>query len=229
MPTVPSRADAVDGGVVPSRKRRRRADLPARAAAGARGRFHRGVDCDDGDPRIAGAVERAQRGDRDAVRFLYVAYADNVYGYVLSIVRDEHDAEDVTQQVFLKLITAITRYEPRHVPFAAWMLRVSRNVALDHLRQRRHVLCEEVRAADVVADERADDCRQALREALEQLPAAWRDVLLMRHLVGLTPGEIARRLDKSEAAVHGLHHRGRSALRLELSRLDAEPATASSH
>jgi len=228
VPTVLSRAGAAGGGVGPSLNRRRRADAPARAP-GARGPVHRGVERDDGDPRIAGAVERAQRGDRDAVRFLYVAYADNVYGYVLSIVRDEHDAEDVTQQVFLKLITAITRYEPRHVPFAAWMLRVSRNVALDHLRQRRHVLCEEVRAADAVVDERADDCRHALREALAQLPAAWRDVLLMRHLVGLSPGEIARCLDKSEAAVHGLHHRGRSALRLELSRLEAEPATAPGH
>ena len=59
------------------------------------------------------------------MRMLYLRYADNVYGYVCSIVRDEHEAEDVTQQVFAKLMTAIARYEPRSVPFSAWILRIS--------------------------------------------------------------------------------------------------------
>src|SRR3712207_3252459 len=64
---------------------------------------------------LSRAIERAKEGDRDAIRFLYVSFADNVYGYVRSIVRDEHDAEDVTHQVFAKLITAISRYEDREV------------------------------------------------------------------------------------------------------------------
>ena len=72
----------------------------------------------------------------DAVRFLYVRFKDNVYGYVLSIVREPHEAEDVTQQVFMKLMSSISKYEPRAVPFTAWILRVARNVAIDHLRQR---------------------------------------------------------------------------------------------
>ena len=75
----------------------------------------------------------------EAIRFLYLRYKDNVYGYVLSIVREQHEAEDCTQQVFMKLISAIHKYEPRTVPFTAWILRVARNIAIDHLRQRRAV------------------------------------------------------------------------------------------
>ena len=56
---------------------------------------------------------------------------------MLSILRDEQEAEDVTQHVFLKLISAIQKYEPRKVPFTAWVIRVARNVAVDHQRQRR--------------------------------------------------------------------------------------------
>jgi RNA polymerase sigma-70 factor (ECF subfamily) len=74
--------------------------------------------------RVSQAVKRAQLGDREALGFLYARYADNVHGYVRSIVHDSHEAEDVTQQVFAKLIRVIGKYEEREVPFFAWVLRV---------------------------------------------------------------------------------------------------------
>ena len=89
------------------------------------------------DRVVALAVARAQAGDREAMRYLYLRYCDNVYGYVCTIVRDEHEAEDVTQQVFAKLLTALARYEERSSPFASWLLKVAHNTALDHLRTRR--------------------------------------------------------------------------------------------
>src|SRR5689334_6832254 len=79
------------------------------------------------------AVARAKEGDREAVRFLYVVYAHNIYGYVRSIVKDDHEAEDVTQLVFAKLMTVIARYDDRGVPFFAWLLRIARNVAIDQI------------------------------------------------------------------------------------------------
>lgn len=171
------------------------------------------------------AATAARNGDRDALGVLYEHYADNVYGYVLSIVRDEHEAEDVTQHVFAKLMTAIERYEPRGVPFSAWILRVARNVALDHLRQRRAIPCEEVRGADDGQDGAVHDRLMDIRQALESLPDNQREVVVLRHLVGLTPGEIADRMGRSESSIHGLHHRGRGALRTRLSELDAAPLT----
>src|SRR5918996_4888652 len=116
-----------------------------------RGRFRRRRALDQSpatERLVIAAVARAKEGDSDALRFLYLRYADNVYGYVCSIVRDEHEAEDVTQHIFAKLLTALERYEPRVVPFSAWILRVAHNAAIDHMRSRRAIPCEEVRSVD---------------------------------------------------------------------------------
>jgi RNA polymerase sigma-70 factor (ECF subfamily) len=169
------------------------------------------------------AVTRAQAGDTEGLHFLYVRYAPDVQRYVASFVHDHHEAEDITQNVFAKLMSAIQKYEQREVPFTAWILRVARNAALDHMRARRAVPTEEVRIADNGQAQVGLDRGRALREALEDLPDDQREVLVLRHIVGLSPTEIATALDKTESSVHGLHHRGRRALKLSLAELDASP------
>ena len=103
------------------------------------------------------AVARAKEGDREALRFLYVSYSHNIYGYVRSIVRDDHEAEDVTQHVFAKLMTTIGKYDDRGVPFFAWLLRLARNVAIDHLRGNRMTPTENVMDADLSSAGDIDD------------------------------------------------------------------------
>ena len=194
------------------------------------GRFRSHSSLDDGSANerqvVAQAVARTKAGDEEALRFLYIRYADNVYGYVRSIVRDEHEAEDVTQQVFAKLMTVLPKYEERQAPFAAWILRVARNVAVDFMRQRRAVPYEEVREVDPRRDTGLDDHGMSLREALDELPASQREVVVLRHVLGYSPGEIAERLGKTEPCVHGLHHRGRGALRAALAERGISPAVA---
>jgi RNA polymerase sigma-70 factor (ECF subfamily) len=199
------------------------------AGAGVRtGRFRRAEHIKDdeaGSRHVATAVALAKEGDREALRFLYLRYADNVYGYVASIVHDEHEAEDVTQHVFAKLLSVLPKYEQRDVPFAAWVMRVARNVAVDHLRERRALPTDEVRADDR-GDWDDDGARQrslGLREALATIPDDQRQVLMLRHVVGLTPPEIAGRMGKTEPSIHGLHHRGRSALRTALTERGCVP------
>jgi RNA polymerase sigma-70 factor, ECF subfamily len=181
------------------------------------------------------AVAAAKRGDGDAFRYLYVRFADDVYRYVRRVVHDRHEAEDVTQQVFAKLMTRIDKYEQRQdVPFSAWILRVARNVALDHLRQLRAVPTEDVYAAGPTGDPThtedalRGDRSLALRDALASLPADQKRVLVLRHVVGLAPPEIARRLGRSEGAVNGLHHRARAAMRSALKKGAAGPSTMTS-
>lgn len=178
--------------------------------------------------RLVGrAVARAKEGDREAVRFLYLRYADNVYGYVRTIVRDHFDAEDVTQQVFAKLITVIPKYEQRGVPFVAWLLRMSHNVAVDAVRARRTVPVEEIFGPDDCADcDDAPERARSLHAALATLPEDQRQVVVLRHVLGLSPEEIAARLGRTSSSVYGLHHRGRRALCAELARLDTTPLTA---
>ena len=161
-----------------------------------------------------------------ALRFLYVRFADDVCGYVRSIVGDTHEAEDITQNVFAKLMTAIHKYERRQAPFAAWILRVARNMALDHVRARRQIPFEEVRTSDEGHEQIGFDRAQSLRQALERLTEEQREVLILRHVAGFSPSEIAEQLDKSEGSIHGLHHRGRGALRAALVELEAAPIVA---
>jgi RNA polymerase sigma-70 factor (ECF subfamily) len=194
-----------------------------------RGGFVARAALDERDPRglTADAVRGAKRGDGDALRYLYLRYADNVFGYVRSIVHDDYDAEDVTQQVFAKLIVVIGRYEQRSMPFSAWILRVAHNAAIDHVRVRRPVPCEEVRGSDTPLDERATECRRDFCDALEELTQDQRNVLVLRHVVGLAPGEIAEQMGKSEDAIHALHYRGRRALRRSLVERSAAPMALS--
>jgi RNA polymerase sigma-70 factor, ECF subfamily len=170
------------------------------------------------------AVARAKEGDQEAVRFLYVTYSNNIYGYVRSIVRDDHEAEDVTQHVFAKLMTRIVKYDDRGLPFLAWLLRLARNVAIDHLRANRLTPTENLLDPDASSGIDLDQ-PETVRAALATLPDEQRQVVIMRHVIGLTPGEIADRLGRSESSVHGLHHRGRRALQRELERLESTPLT----
>jgi RNA polymerase sigma-70 factor, ECF subfamily len=172
------------------------------------------------------AVARAKAGDPEGLHYLYVRYADDVTRYVNGLVRDHHEAEDITQNVFAKLMRAIKKYEERAVPFEAWIIRVARNAALDYLRAKRAIPTEEVRLTDTGSAQTALDRGRALREALEDLPEDQREVLVLRHIVGLSPVEIADTLDKSESSVHGLHHRGRRSLRANLTELGASPVVA---
>jgi RNA polymerase sigma-70 factor, ECF subfamily len=200
-------------------------------ATGSKDRFCAKRTLEDDSPRMQNtltrAISRARAGDEEAVRYLYIRYADNVYGYVASIVRDEHEAEDITQQVFAKLITAIGRYEQRQVPFSSWLLRLARNAALDHLRRRIATPIEDLRSQSEHADEAELSVMHPVGEALAALPADQRTVVVLRHVVGLSPGEIARCLGRTENSIHGLHHRGRRALQTNLRSMHCGPTTAS--
>lgn len=180
-----------------------------------------------GDDRLVReAIARAQRGEMDAIRLLYVCYAAEVLRCVRSLVRDSHEAEDITQEVFIKLIDVIDQYTPREaVPFAAWIRRVARNCAYDHLRSRRSIPCEELylhsEHGHAEQERRRDIC-----QALDSLPKEQRDVVVLRHVHGLSPLEIAEVLGKTESSIHGLHHRGRHNLRGSLTKLGAIPMVA---
>jgi RNA polymerase sigma-70 factor, ECF subfamily len=175
---------------------------------------------------VSNAIARAQQGDREALGFLYTRYADEVHCYVRNIVKDPHAAEDLTQQVFAKLIHAIGKYEQREVPFIAWIMRVARNLAIDHLRAQRMVPVEELITSDRGSGDPAGGRpMNDLQEALSTLPHDQREVLVLRHFAGFSPVEIAARSGRTEGSIHGLHHRARRALRAELTSRGAAPAT----
>ncbi len=186
-----------------------------------------GAEAGDDGRLVIRAVARAKAGDAEGLHFLYVRFAPDVQRYVASIVHDHHEAEDITQNVFAKLIDGIHKYKQREVPFAAWILRVARNAALDQMRARRAIPSEDVRVDDGGRAQASFDRGRLLRHAFGQLPDDQREVLVLRHVVGLTPTEIADVLDKTESSIHGLHHRGRRTLQANLTELGAAPVVAS--
>jgi RNA polymerase sigma-70 factor (ECF subfamily) len=205
---------------------RRAADRLEATAARSGYRRRRQLDHPpDAEALVAAATSRARDGDEDALRLLYLLYADNVFGYVLAIVHDEHDAEDITSEDIARLPRALTHYRVSGTPDVAWLLRVARNAALDHLRAQRSVPLAEVpghRHEELHAHERLDD----LRAALEALPADQRHVMVLRLIAGLTPAEVAERLGRSVDAVHALQHRARRRLRSELTQAGWAPTAA---
>ncbi len=174
------------------------------------------------DRLLRKAVGLAKQGDRAGLRYLYVRYAGDVHRYVLAIVRDHHEAEDITHNVFTKLIDNITLYQPGEVPFGGWIVRVARNSAIDHVRSRRPLPTDEFPRDEGVESPPLGD----LLSALGELPREQREVIVLRHIVGLTPTEIASLLGKSESSIHGLHNRGRRTLQASLSDRGAVPAVA---
>ena len=180
------------------------------------------------DALIHAAVKRARDGDDDALRLLYLRYAGNVFSYVRSIIPDEYEAEDITQTVFARLSRRLQRYEPRRVPFGAWITTVAHNAAIDHLRAKRMVPCEQAIDPETAHEDLSGERLAAIRAALAELPQVQREVLVLRFVVGMGIKEVAERLGRTEQAIDSLQSRARGRLRAELVRLEAAPAIARS-
>jgi RNA polymerase sigma-70 factor, ECF subfamily len=173
--------------------------------------------------RTAADLGRAAGGDPGALAGIYRRYSPGIYGYIRSIVLDAHEAEDLTQQVFIKLMTA--RADFAGPDFAPWLLRVARNTAIDSLRRSRRTQLQDPRTwkpGGVAPDEEA---RRSLEEAFAGLSRGQRDVLVLTDVVGLTPREAARCLGKSAGAVHMLHQRARRIVCDTLTRSGSGPCT----
>lgn len=185
------------------------------------------VDDEVARRRTQRAIARfVEEGDCDALRDLYLHYSGPVYHQVRAVIRDEHEAQDLTQLVFLKLVAALRGYDPSHGPFCPWLLRVARNLAIDAIRKRQAVPAGHL--PDEPSDETPRDRASALYDALSGLSADQREVLLLRQVIGLLPSEIAVRMDRTEGSVHALHHRARRAMCASLEHLEAAPATLAS-
>ena len=150
-------------------------------------------------------MEAAKR-DPAAFATLYQRYFARVYRYLRIRLRSEEDAADLTQQVFLKALDALPRYQSRRAPFAAWLFTIARRTLADRFRRRPVTLPLEA-AGDLLADHEME-AAVLRRESIEQLTALLgslnpdaRDLLALRFAAGLTTPEIAAILGKRPEAV----------------------------
>lgn len=199
--------------------------LRARACAGQIAFYERveptarhSQDLDD-----ARLVIRAQSGECSAFADLYSRNFDPIYNYLRLALRDWHEAEDVAQDVFIKMLKLLPSYEVRsEQPLRVLLFRIARNAAIDHRRKHAPVDCEAPETIDQRREVAAHDGLTALLDRLSdgelavflrRLPESQRQVLALRFMVDFTNDEIADVMGISAQAVRNLQHRALGFLR----------------
>jgi RNA polymerase sigma-70 factor (ECF subfamily) len=167
----------------------------------------------------AGWVLRAQRGEPLALTYLFEAYFERVYRYVSARVRDPAAAEDVTQEVFERMLLSIHRYQPRGLPFSSWLFRIAHNLVVDQARRADSSERATLRAAqpDVEDGPELETLARLeideLHTLMRRLPEAQRQVLELRFAAQLNIAETARVMERSIDAVKSLQYAALKALR----------------
>jgi RNA polymerase sigma-70 factor, ECF subfamily len=179
-------------------------------------------------PNEAYLVARAVAGDRQAFGDLYECHLDAIYRYIYYRVGDTHEAEDLTETVFVKAWEALDRYRAGEVPFAAWLYRIAHNQVVDRHRTARPTAelpdqhPDPGLGANPEAQAAQNEMSRVLAAALAQLDPLGQQVLTLRFINGLSHAETAQIVERPEGTVRVLQHRALAQLRgLLLGQMDA--------
>jgi RNA polymerase sigma-70 factor, ECF subfamily len=175
-------------------------------------------------------IARAQTRDPSAISELYGRYASLILRYIYARVTERELAQDLTQEVFIKVINGIERFEYRDErSFLGWLYTIAANVLHSHLRRRRLISTPFDIRDDLIDQRSQDDVRVitdriALQQAIEQLTRDQQQVLMLRFFADLSNSEIAGMLQRTEGAVKAIQHRALQSLQKILNRESEEPA-----
>ncbi len=173
-------------------------------------------------------VARARKGDEKAFRELLGKYKRSVFSICLRMARRKEDAEDLAQDVFVKVFSMLERYDPKYA-FSSWLFKITSNLCIDFIRKRK---VELISIDEPVKIESGEFARQFqspgenpekismhsesagfLIKAVEKLPPHYKIIILLRHQEGLSYDEIAATLDVPLGTVKARIHRAREMLR----------------
>jgi RNA polymerase sigma-70 factor (ECF subfamily) len=164
-------------------------------------------------------IQKAVSGDASAFGELYDMHVDRVYKHAYYRVGNVADAEDLTQQVFVKAWQAIGRYKKAASPFIAWLITIGHNLVVDFYRTKKEKTYLD---AEVVADNLAPGPEQVaeahfeqqrLRLAIQKLHGEQQQVVLLRFIEGFGYEEIASLMGKREGTIRVIQHRALAKLR----------------
>ncbi len=171
-------------------------------------------------------VQQAIKHDRAAFTALYEHCVDRVYRHVYYKVSSHADAEDITQEAFVRAWKSITRYKRTGAPFVTWIITIAGNLVIDHYRrQQKVVITDEVyeidpnnQIPDPAKEVEVQYNNSIVKEAILKLKGDKQKVILMHFIDGLTYEEIARALNKSEGTIRVIQYRALGDLRSFLKR-----------
>ena len=169
-------------------------------------------------------IALAQQGDEEAIGALYDAHCQAVFRYFKARLGDQQIAEDMTGEVFRRMLTGLPQYRATDLPIQAWLFRIAHNLLVDQFRRESGHKFVPLKEAENTSEEEVDPSsvvEQKLTledayQALSDLEPSQRDVLALRFLSGLSLKETALAIGKTEDAIKALQRRGLIALRLSL-------------
>lgn len=181
-------------------------------------------------PDLRELVERAQSGDVSAISELYHRYASSLFRYLLARISELELAQDLTQEVFIRVIKGITKFEYRdEKSFLGWLYAIAGNVLNSHLRRRRLVATPLDDQNETSTDDSRNETRRAfervaLQQAMNELTEDQQQVLALRFFADLSNSEVAGILQRSEGAIKAIQYRALQSLQKILSRDVEDPA-----
>ena len=163
---------------------------------------------------IAELVKGAQDGDAASFAGLYELFYDKIFRYVLFKTGDRTEAEDITEEVFVKMLESIRSFRWKGPPFSSWLFRIAHNLVVDYFRKvarRKTTSLEDagqVSASSMDIDRHLDIelSMRDVHEAMENLTKLQKEVISLRFAAGLSVRETARSMGKKENAVKALQH-----------------------
>jgi RNA polymerase sigma-70 factor (ECF subfamily) len=166
-------------------------------------------------------VRRAQQKEQEAFAQLYEEHFDKIYRYVAVRIGDRMEAEDITQQVFLKALHSISSFKWRGVPFSAWLFRIAHNQVVDYLRKKKPsiVVIDEPPASSDNDPQLITEQKMNIEELLsatKKLTKAQREVISLRFASELPIAQVANIIGKSKGAIKALQHSAIISLRKTL-------------
>ncbi len=166
-------------------------------------------------------ISLACDGDSEAFGQLYQKYVAQIYNYIYFRTSNQKDAEDICSRVFLRALNHIERYEDRGYPFSAWLYRIAHNLVVNWYRDQER--SDEISIGDQYPPPMMDgkvedriekeDEEEALLSVIYSLPEDRKELLILKHVEGLTNQEIGQIMDRTEGAVKALYHRTLESLR----------------
>ena len=166
-------------------------------------------------------IALACQGNAEAFGALYELYIDQIYNYIYFRTSNGKDAEDICSRVFIRALNHIERYEDRGYPFSAWLYRIAHNLVVNWYRDSERV--EEISLLDQYppptvdgsVEERIEqiDEKEQLLKVINSLPEDRKELLILKHVEGLTNYEIGQIMDRTEGAIKALYHRTLESLR----------------
>lgn len=163
-----------------------------------------------------------------AISALYRRHVQAIYRYIYHRVGDAQIAEDLTAEVFVRAIEGLPNYQPRGIPFVAWLYRIAQARIADYFRQEQRTGTTSIEGdlpsgedSPLAVVERSFR-QERLREAINQLTPDQQHVIILKFVEDLSNSEVAQILGKTEGAVKSLQHRALKTLHRLMGRFDEE-------